>query len=97
MILSNTEGQDFAAYILTYVARACKLPTPQNYLTEERLKGLNLDILDIVRRMMVLENEFCTRPSGEYETAHLHTPYRLIVLMLNRIFGRANGKYYKLS
>ena len=87
MILSNTEGQGYAAYSPAYVTQACKLPTPQNYLTEEWLKGLDLDVLDSVRRMMVPGKHFCTRPSGEYETAHLRTPYRLIALMLNKIFG----------
>ena len=28
MIFSSVNGQGFAAYILTYVAQACKLPTP---------------------------------------------------------------------
>ena len=97
MILSNVEGQVFSTYSPAYVAQACKLPTPQNYLTEEWLKGLHLDILDNVKRMMVPEKQFHTRPSREYETAHLRTPYRLIALMLNRIFWRANGKHYKLS
>ena len=87
MIFSNTEGQGYAAYIPYYVAQAYKLPTPQSYLTEEWLKGLDLDILDNVRRMMVPRKHFCTRPSEEYETVHLCTPYRLIALMLNRIFG----------
>ena len=97
MIVSNMEGQGFATYSLAYVAHACKLPTPQNYLTEEWLKGLDLDILDNVWRMMVPRNQFHTSPSREYETANLHTSYRLLVLMLNMIFGQANGKYYKLS
>ena len=70
---------------------------PQTYLTEGWLKDLDLDVLDNVKRMMVPENNFHTRPSGEYETANLRTPYRLIALMLNRIFGRANRKNFKLS
>ena len=70
MILSNTEGQGYAAYSLAYVAQAYKLPTPQSYLTEERLKVHDLDILDNVRRMMAPEKHFLTRPSGEYETTH---------------------------
>ena len=37
------------------------------------------------------------RPSGEYETSTLRTPYRFIALMLNKIFGRANGKSFKIS
>ena len=47
--------------------------------------------------MMVHRKHFRSRPSMEYETTHLHTPYRLIALMLNMIFVRANGKNYKLS
>ena len=46
---------------------------------------------------MAPRNNFCTRSSGEYETANLCTPYRFIAFMLNRIFGRANGKNFKLS
>ena len=70
---------------------------PPNYLTKEWLKGLYLDVLDNVKRMMVPGKKFRTRSFGEYETAHLCTPYRLIALMLNRIFGRENGKNFKLS
>ena len=40
---------------------------------------------------------FRQRASGEYETASLHTPYKLVALMLNRIFIRADGKYYKIG
>ena len=48
MILSNIEGQCYASYSPAYVAQACKLPTPQTCLTEEWLKGLDLDVLDSV-------------------------------------------------
>ena len=40
---------------------------------------------------------FRTRPSREYDTATLRTPYRFIALMLNMIFGRAHGKIFKLG
>ena len=58
MILSNTEGQGYDAYSPAYVAQAYKLPTPQTYLTEKWLKDLNLDVLDNVKRMMVLGENF---------------------------------------
>ena len=86
MILSNVDGQGFAAYSLDYVAQSCKIPAPQIYLTEKWLKELDLDILDNVRRMMVPGKQFHMRPSGEYETANLRTPYRLLDLILNKIF-----------
>ena len=53
MILSNINGQGFAAYNSTYVAQACKLPTPQIYLTEKWMKELDMDVFDCVRKIMV--------------------------------------------
>ena len=91
MILSNIEGQGYFAYMLSYVAHAYKLPTPQTYLTQGWLKDLDLDVLENVKRMRVPRKKFRTRPSREYETANLCTPYRLIALILNRIFRRENG------
>ena len=76
---------------------AYKFPTPQNYLTEGWLKDLNLDVVEIVKRMIILGKNFRTRPSGEYETASLCTQYKLIALMLNMIFGRANGNNFKIG
>ena len=73
------------------------MSTPQIYLTEEWLKSLKLDVMDNMRKMMILGKNFRTRPSREYEIAQLCTPYRLIALMLNKIFGHANRKNYKLS
>ena len=97
MILANPEGQGYVAYSPAYVPMAYKFPTPQIYLTESWLKDLNLYMVETVKRMMILGNKFCTRPSGEYETSSLCTPYRLIALMLNWIFERANGKKFKIG
>ena len=97
MILSNIEGQGYAAYSPAYVAMAYKFPTPQNYLNEGWLKDLNLDVVETVKRMMIPRKNFHTRPSGEYEVGSIHSPYRLIALMLNRIFRRANGKNFKIG
>ena len=76
---------------------AYNLPTPQTYLTEIWLKELKLDMVDTVKKMMIPGKNLCTRPSGEYETSTLHTPYRFIALMLNRIFRRENGKSFKIG
>ena len=95
MILANTKGQGYAAYSPAYVAMAYKFPTPQTYLTESWLKDINLDMMETVKKMMIPGKNFRTRPSGGYETSTLRTPYMFIALMLNRIFGRANGKNFK--
>ena len=47
--------------------------------------------------MMIPGKKLCTRPSREYETSTLCTTYRFIALMLNIIFGRANGKRFKIG
>ena len=54
-------------------------------------------MVEIVKKMMIPGNNFCTMPSGGYETSTLRAPYRFIVLMLNKIFGRANGKSFKMG
>ena len=96
-VLANTTKQGYVAYSPTYVSMAYNLPTAQTYLTESWLKELNLDMVETVKKMMIPGKNFRTRPSGEYETSTLRTPYRFIVLMLNRIFGRANGKSFKMG
>ena len=58
MILANTKGQGYAAYSPAYVAMDYKLPTPQIYLTESWLKDLNLDMFEIVKRMMIPGKNF---------------------------------------
>ena len=54
-------------------------------------------MVDTVKKMMIPDRNFWTRASGEYETSTLHTPYRFITLMLNRIFGRENGRGFKIG
>ena len=37
------------------------------------------------------------KETGEYESQILWTPFRIIALMLDRIFGHADGTLYKLN
>ena len=97
MILANIDKQGYAAYSPGYVSLAYHLPEAQVYLTKYWLKKINLDLVETLKRMLELGKSFRTRPSGEYDTATLRTPYRFIALMLNRIFGRAHGKIFKLG
>ena len=56
-----------------------------------------MDLVETVKRMMIPGKKFRTRPSGEYDIAIIWTPYRFIALMLNKVFGRAHGKSFKLG
>ena len=97
MILENTTKQGYAAYIAAYVSIAYHPPSPQVYLMESWLKEVGMDLVETVKRMMIPRNNFRTIPLGEYDTSTLHAPYRFIVLMLNKIFGRENGKSFKIG
>ena len=66
-------------------------------MTEDWLKTINLDLVETLKRMLVPVKSFRTRPSEEYDTATLRTPYRFFALILNRIFRRAHGKSFKLG
>ena len=76
---------------------AYNLPTPHTYLIESWLKDLKMDMVVKVKKMMLPGKNFKTRPSTEYDTSTLRAPYRFIALMLNKIFGRANGKSFKMG
>ena len=71
IILANTTKQGYAAYSPGYVSLAYHLSPAQVYLTENWLKKINLDLVEIVKRMMILGKNFQTRPSGEYDVATL--------------------------
>ena len=62
-------------------------------MTTEWVKGLKFDDTAKARMMMIDGKNFRNKHSGEYEIAHLKTPYRLIVLLLNKIYGRVDGRF----
>ena len=97
MILANVDKQGYVAYSLGYVSLAYHLPEAQVYLIEDWLKAIKMDLVKTLKRMLMPSKNFRTRPTEEYETANIRTPYRFISLMLNRIFGRAHGKIFKLE
>ena len=79
------------------MALAYHLPEAQVYLTEDWLQAIRMDQVETLKRMLMRRKNFRTRLTGEYDIASLRTPYRFITLMLNRIFGRAHGKSFKLE
>ena len=97
MILENIDKQSYVAYSPGYVALAYHFPEAQIYLTKDWLRNIRMDLVETLKRMLMPGRNFRTRPTGEYETASLRTPYRFIALMLNRIFGRAHDKIFKLE
>ena len=56
-----------------------------------------MDLIETLKRMLLQGKLYRYRTSGEYDIASLRAPYRFIALMLNRIFGRANGRLFKFE
>ena len=48
MIISNIEGEAFASFTPTYIARE------QVMMTDEWVKNVDLDIMDCAKRMMIV-------------------------------------------
>ena len=61
------------------------------------MKAIKMGLVETLKRMLMPGKNFRTRPTGEYDTATLRTPYRFITLMMNRVFERAHGKSFKLG
>ena len=94
MILANTTNQGYASYNPGYVSLDYQLPESQVYLIEDWLKEIDLDLVEAVKIMMIPGKNFRTRPSGEYDTATLRTPYRFIALMLNNDFWESSRQKF---
>ena len=97
MILVNVEGQGYAAFSPGYVALAYHLPEAQVFLSNDWLDNIRMDLVETLKKMLLQGKLYRYRPTSEYDTASLRAPYRFIALMLNRIFGRAHGRLFKLE
>ena len=97
MLICNVEGQGYASFSPGYVALAYHLPEPQVFLSNEWLDNLRMDLIETMRRMLLPGKLYRHRATEDYDTASLRAPYRFIALMLNRIFGRANGRLFKFE
>ena len=97
MIMYDVENKGFASFTPTFIEKTYSLPPSEVSMTTDWVKGLTLDYMAATKMMVAEGKTFQHKQSEEYETAHLHTPYRMIALTLNRIFDRANGRYYKFG
>ena len=79
------------------MALAYHLPEAQVFLSDDWLSSIRMDLVETLKRMMLQGKHYRHRPTGEYDTLSLRAPYRFISLMLNRVFGRAHGRFFKLE
>ena len=97
MIMSNVENKVFASFTPAFLATTYSLPEKETSVTTKWVKILKLDYTTTTKMMVAEGNTFRHKQSAEYETAHLRTPFRIIALMLRRLYGRADGKLYNFG
>ena len=97
MIINDEDGKSVASFASTFISKAYSLPELEIRVTTEWVKSLKFDYITTVKGMMTEGKKFIHKQSGEYETTHLQTPFRLVGLMLSRMYGRPNGKMYNFG
>ena len=95
--MNDVKNKAFSSFTPAFLSAAYNFPRMEVSVTTEWVKSLKLYYASNTKMFMVAGNNFKYKKSGEYKTTHLRTPYRLIVLLLNKIYGRANGKFYKFG
>ena len=80
-----------------FIDKDYNLPTSKVSMTTDWINSLTIDYIGVAKMMTTEGKSFRQKASGEYETASLYTPYMLVALMLNKIFSRADGRFYKIG
>ena len=97
MIIGNVEGQGYTTFSPRYVALAYHLPKSQVFLSNDWLDSIRMDLVETLKKMLLQGKLYRYIPTSEYDTVSLRAPYRFIALMLNRVFGRSHGRFFKLE
>ena len=66
-------------------------------MTEDWINGINIDPLEYAKKLIIAGKQLRQKESGEYECQRLRTHFRIIALLLSKIFGRAYGTIYKIN
>ena len=95
--MNNVEDKGITSFTPTFIVKEYNLPTSKISMTTKWVKNLKFDYIGITKMKVVEGKTYRNKQSGEYETANLHTSYRMVVLMLNRIFDKDDGRTYKFG
>ena len=97
MIINDEEGKPIASFAPTFISKAYSLPEVEINVTTNWVKSVKFNYTTTLKGMMIEDKNFRHRQSGDYETTILRTPFRLIALMLSRLYGRCDGKTYNVG
>ena len=97
MMMNDEENKGFASFTAAFISASYSLPKKEISVTTEWVKSLKFDYIATTKMMVVEGKKFRHKQSREYETAHLRTPFRVIALMLSKIYGRVDGRFYNFG
>ena len=97
MIINDEENKGVAYFAPAFILASYNFLEKEISVTTEWVRSLKLDYTATTKMMVAEGKTFRHKQYGEYETAHLRTPFRIIALMLRRIYGRADGKLYNFG
>ena len=97
MIINDEEGNPIASFAPSFISKEYSLPEVEISVTKEWVKSLKFDYTTTIKGMMTKGKTFRHKQSREYEMAHLRTPFRIVALMLSRLYGRPDGKMYNFG
>ena len=66
-------------------------------MTTYWVKSLKFDYTTTIKGVMTEGKTFRHNQSREYEMANLRTPFKIVALMLSRVYGRSDGKTYNFG
>ena len=82
---------------MTFISKTYILPEVEISVTIDWVMSLKFDYTTTVKGMMTEGKTFIHKQSGEYETTNLRTPFRIVALMLSRLYGRFDGNMYNFG
>ena len=88
-IFFDVKGDAFSSFHLAHIEVNYKLPPVQVMITEDWIKGINIDPLEYAKKIVVPRKHLRHKVSGEYESQSLRTPFRIIDLLLSWNFWQS--------
>ena len=92
MMINDEEGNLIASFTPAFISAAYSLPEKEIRVTTKWVKSLKFDYTTTAKMMVAEGKTFRHKQSREYETAHLRTPFRIIALMMRKLYSRVDGK-----
>jgi hypothetical protein len=97
LYILNAKGKPITSFQAIDIAKYYHLEKGTRSLDDELLNKFPHKVKDLFKIWYNPDKTFNLRPSGEYPTTSLRTPYQYIVVMLCRLYGEQDASKFTLS